>query len=164
MEFCFFWFSRVFWFLTQSAKNLEKTKNKTLDTIWRPPWPHVVCGVLFFLVFSGFLVFDPKCQKPRENKKQNSRHYMATPLAPCSLWSFVFFCFFLVFSRFFCFCPKVPKTSRKQKKHKTLDTIWLPPLAPCSLWSFVFLFFLFSRGFFGLTKSAKNLEKTKKKL
>ena len=68
----------------------SKTTTKTLNTIWLPPWPHVVCGVFFFLGFSrGFWHFGSKTKKNRENIKnqtnQNSRHYMATPLAPCSL-------------------------------------------------------------------------------
>ena len=62
-----------------------------------------------------------KQKKPRENKKK-SRYYMATPLAPCSLWGFVFF---FVFSIFFVFDPKCQKP--RENKKKTLDTIWLPP-------------------------------------
>ena len=62
---------------------------------------------------------------------------------------------------FFCFWPKMAKASRKPKK-KTLDTIWPYgySLAPHGLRSFIFLGFL--EAFLFLTKSGKNLEKTKK--
>ena len=85
-------------------------------------------------------VLPPKTKKTsrkqkKHQKKQNSRHYMATPLAPCSLWSF------FLFSRgFWHFGSKTKKTSRKQKK--TLDTIWLPP------WPHVVCGVFFSRSFF----------------
>ena len=146
-------FSRFFFvfFWPKTTKNLEKTKKHTKAPKLSTLWPY------------GY------------------------PLAPHSLWSF-----FFGFSRvFFCFWPKVAKTSRKQKHTKApkLLTLWpvcgvffvfgqkwqTPPenkktsgypLAPHSLWSLFFLvfssFFFSSFFFWFLTKSCKNLEKTKK--
>ena len=76
-----------------------------------------------------------------------------------------FFCFFWFSRCFFGFWPKVAKTSRKPKKNKIAD----PNSPACTymglaiLFFLVFLFFfVFSRFFLFLTKSSKNIEKTKK--
>ena len=148
----------------KNQKNFEKTKNtkqtKTLDTIWLPPWPHVVCGVLFFFGFlEVFGILGQKPKKPRGKKKQkknqNSRHYMATPLAPCSLWFFFlfFFCFLKVFGTLGQ-KPKKLRENQKKQKNKTLDTIWLPPW-PHVVCGVFFCFFLFSRGFWHFGSKTK---------
>ena len=126
--FCFFfWFSRgffCFWPKSSKTSRNPKKKNKKKQNSWHygsmaSPWPHIVCGVLFFFVFFCFLdvffVFDLE-----KTKKKNSRHYgpMASP------WPHIVcgvFCFFLFSRGLFGFWPKSPKTSRKQKK---LSTLW----------------------------------------
>ena len=67
------------WCLTKSGKNLEKTKKQQTQQNFRhygpmaTPWPHIVCGVLFFWFSRLFLFLDQKRQKPRENQKKTRR-------------------------------------------------------------------------------------------
>ena len=113
------------------------------------PWPHIVCGVLF-LFSRGLIGFWPKLWKT----KLSTLWPYGYSLAPHSLWSFVFFCF-LFSGGFLVFDQKLQKPGEKRQ----LSTLWPYgyPLAPHSL------FFVFSRLFWFVTKSCKNLEKQKTK-
>ena len=74
----FFVFSRFFWFLTKSIKNLEKTKkNKIAD----PNSPACTMGlaILFFLVFSRFLILLVKNQKNLEKTKKPKKPKLQDP-------------------------------------------------------------------------------------
>ena len=141
-------FSQVFLLCDQKFSKTprkQKTEKKTkLLTLWSlpTPWPHIVCGIVFcFLDVFWFLAKSSKNSRKHKNKKtQKTLDAMALyrlPLAPRSLWSFVF-------------CFWTAKTSRKTKK---ISTLWPYgyPLTSHSLWSFVFVCLfvcLFSRIFF----------------
>jgi len=90
-------FSRFFWFLTKSIKNLEKTKKQkttkfqTLTHQLVPTWVLQFC---FFLVSRGFLILLVKNQKPRENQKNK----IADPNSPaCAYMGLAIFVFLLFF-------------------------------------------------------------------
>ena len=101
--------------------------------------------------WSGLIQINPETAKTRENKKQSFQNYSGLVVKS------LFFCFFRGF--FFGFWPKVAKTSRKPKKTKFLELLDSGLVVK----SLFFSFLMFSRGFFCfLTKSSKNLEKTKK--
>ena len=89
--FVFFVFSRFLALGVKNKKKPEKTKNKknkTLDTIWLPPWPHVVCGVFFF----GLLeVFGTLGQTPKKEGSSGRELGLVIFFAVCFfLFSFIF--------------------------------------------------------------------------
>ena len=184
VEFCFFLFSQglcYFWSKTKTTKkNKKKQDCKTHEgTSW---WVRV-CSLVFFCFFCFLEVFATFGQKP---KKHVGTSWWVRVCNFC-----FFFCFFW-FSRCFCyFWSKTKKTSRKPKKTKKtkLQTLthqlvptWVLQFSRkpkktkkqnckthvgTSWWvrvcNFVFFVFLvFSRFFWFLTKSSKNIEKTKK--
>ena len=166
-------FSRGFVrFLTTSSKKFEKTTMKQKIQIRRlykaKHFPRI-----FFL--SSLFGFWPKVAKPSrkpKNKKKKTHRlgdYMRPETFPSNLCLvFLFFFGFLKIFATFGQKPKKPRENQKNRKNQRLGDymrpdISLKSLVFCFFWFFrFFCFFWFSQGFFWfLTKSSKNLEKTK---
>ena len=114
-SFVFFVFSKFFCFKLKVAKTSRKpkTKKQILDTmaLWLPLGPTYsveFCFLFFFSIREVFLFLTKNKQKPRQNQNQNKKNKLSTlwpygyPLAPHSLWGFVFF---FLFCFFFDFLP-----------------------------------------------------------
>ena len=150
--FVFLVFSRFFWFLTKSSKNIEKTKKKTkLQTL---------SFFRFFWFSRGFFCFWPKVAKTSRKPKKNK---IADPNSPaCTYMGLAFFfCFLVVFG----FWPKVAKTSRKPKRKKNKIADPAHQLVPTWVLQFCFfLFFCFLEVFLAFDqKKQKHRENQKKK-
>ena len=170
--FCFL-FSRFFWFLTKSIKNLEKTKKTKNNKIPDPNSPacaYMGLAILFFFGFffwfsRGFLILLVKNQKTsRKPKKQKATKFQTLTHQLVPTWVLQF-CFFFGFSRFFDTFGQKPKTSRKPKKNKK-NKIADPNSPACAymgLAIFVFLFFLVFSRFFDTFKPRRKLKNTRKK-
>ena len=176
-------FSRGFvQFLTTSSKQFEKTTMKQKIQIRRlfkaKHFPRI-----FF--FSSLFGFWPKVAKPSRKPKNTKKktHRLGDYMRPETFLSnlCLLFLFFFGFLKIFAtFGQKPKKTSRKPKKNKKnrknpkkqknqrLGDYMRPDISLKSLLFLVFLvfsfflfFLVFSRFFWFLTKSSKNLEKTK---
>ena len=139
----------VFWFLTKSIKNFEKTKTKKtkLQTLIHqlvPTWVLQFC-FFWFVVFSrGFLEVLTKSiktlEKPTNTKTNTKLQTLTYQLTYMGLA--ISFLFFFVFSMVFLILTK--SINEKTKKNKIAD----PDSPACTYMGLSFFVFWFSQCFF----------------
>ena len=106
--------------VSKTSRKPKKPKKTKLQTLTRQLVPHGSCNFVFFVFFwfsRGFLVFDQKYQKPRENQKKNK---IADPNSPACTYMGLAILFFLFvwFSQVFWFLTKSIKNLEKTNKNK----------------------------------------------